>query len=115
MLNILRTPQAKQDLLDIGEYIAQHNPAAAFDLLDELEKKFLLLAANSKIGQLCADLVPDLPTDLRQFPAGNYVIFYRPTRDGIVIYRVLHGRRDLPQVLRDEQIDDEAINENGGD
>jgi toxin ParE1/3/4 len=107
MSSILRTPQAKQDLLEIGEYIAQANPQAAFDLLDELEYKFHRLAANPKIGQLCADLAPDLPSDLRQFPAGSYVIFYRPTAEGIVIYRVLHGRRDIPQVFRNEPLDDE--------
>lgn len=107
MSRILRTPQTKQDLLDIGEYIAQHNQQAAFDFLDEMEAKFHLLAANPKIGQLCADLASDLPSDLRQFPVGNYVIFYRPLADGIVIYRVLHGRRDLPQVFQDEPLDDE--------
>ena len=107
MSNVLRTPQAKQDLLDIGEYIAQHNSQAAFDFLDELESKFHLLDANPKIGQPCPDLAPDLPSDLRLFPVGNYVIFYRPLDDGIVIYRVLHGRRDLPQVFRDEPVDDE--------
>ncbi len=82
-------------MLDIGEYIACHNSQAAFELLDVLEEKFLRLEANPTIGRLCADLAPDLPSDLRQFPAGNYVIFYRPLSDGIVVYRVLHGRRDI--------------------
>ncbi len=112
-MSILRAPQAKQDLLDIGKYIAQSNPKAAFDFLDDLEAKFHRLAANPKIGQLCANLAPELPSDLRQFPAGNYVIFYRPTDDGIVVYRVLHGRRDIPQIFRDEPLDDEQDAEEG--
>lgn len=111
MSRILRTLQARQDLLDIGEYIAQQNPDAAVDFLDELETKFQRLAANARIGQLCANLAPDLPAELRQFPFGNYVIFYRPLDDGIVIYRILHGRRDIPQVLRDEPIVDKPAAE----
>ena len=111
MSRILRTPQTKQDLLDIGEYIAEHNPQSAFDFLDELEAKFQRLAANPKIGRICADLAPDLPSDLRQFPIGNYVIFYRPINEDVVIYRVLHGRRDLPQVFRDEPLDDDQAAE----
>ena len=111
MSRILRTPQARQDLLDIGEYIAQRNPNAAFDFLDELEAKFDRLAANPRIGQLCVGLAPDLPSDLRHFPVGNYVIFYRPLDDGIVLYRVLHGRRDLPQVFRDQPFDDDQLAE----
>jgi len=32
-------------------------------------------------------------------PVGNYVIFYRPIEDGIVVIRVLHGARDLPELF----------------
>ena len=33
--------------------------------------------------------------NLRSFPAKGYVIFYQPTDDGIEIFRVLHGSRDI--------------------
>ena len=29
----------------------------------------------------------------------EYVIFYRPVKDGILIARVLHGYRDLPPLF----------------
>jgi toxin ParE1/3/4 len=38
---------------------------------------------------------PELAENVRSFPVGNYVIFYRPLQDGIEIVRVLSGYRDL--------------------
>ena len=37
---------------------------------------------------------PELRPGLRSFPHGDYLIFYRPLRDGVSIVRVLHGSRD---------------------
>ena len=31
---------------------------------------------------------------------GNYIIFYRPSEQGIELLRVLHGSRDIPEVFR---------------
>jgi toxin ParE1/3/4 len=36
---------------------------------------------------------------LRCFPVGKYVIFYHVTDDGLEIYRVLHGARQLEDLL----------------
>jgi len=41
----------------------------------------------------------DLALNLRFFPAGTYLIFYRPIEDGVEIVRVIHGSRDY----RDER------------
>jgi plasmid stabilization system protein ParE len=35
----------------------------------------------------------------RSFSVGSYVIFFRPTTDGIMVARVLHGSRDHYSVL----------------
>ncbi len=32
---------------------------------------------------------------MRSFPAGKHIIYYRESRDGILILRVLHGARDV--------------------
>ena len=34
-----------------------------------------------------------LMRELRVFPVGNYVIYYRPIDDGIQVLRILHGAR----------------------
>ena len=39
---------------------------------------------------------------MRWYFAGNYVIFYQPTDEGIEVVRVIDGRRDLPRAFRQE-------------
>jgi plasmid stabilization system protein ParE len=38
--------------------------------------------------------------ETRSHPAGDYLIFYRIDRAGIIIPRVLHGRRDIAFLFR---------------
>ena len=96
MPSVLRTAQANSDLLEIWQYIAEDNLAAADELLDKIAGACQKLAANPLIGRSREELAPSL----RSLPAGNYVIFYKPIRDGIVVIRVLHGSRDLPGLFR---------------
>jgi toxin ParE1/3/4 len=95
MLLVLRTRQANFDLVEIGFRIAEENPAAADRWLDLIETKCRLLAQAPELGRRREDLAPDL----RGFPVGNFVIFYRPIADGIQVIRVLHGARDLPAIF----------------
>lgn len=43
---------------------------------------------------------PDIAPDLRYYPVGNYLIFYRPTETEIQVARVLHGARDIQAIFR---------------
>jgi plasmid stabilization system protein ParE len=36
---------------------------------------------------------------LRSLPVGSYIVFYRPMEDGIIVIRVLHGARYLPELF----------------
>ena len=95
MTIVQRTAQADEDLIDIWVYIAQDNPDAADHLLDEFEKKFALLAGQPRVGAARSDIAPGL----RHFPAGNYLILYRETDDGIEVVRVVHGARWLSNLF----------------
>jgi toxin ParE1/3/4 len=88
---VFRTEQSRQDALEIWEYIAVKNPAAADNLIDRIEAHLALLAASPAIGRQRDELA----RDLRSFPVGNYVIFYRSRKDGVELIRVLHGARDI--------------------
>jgi|SRR6516225_9480634 toxin ParE1/3/4 len=92
MAAIRRTPEAERDLLTIWLSIAQDSPRAADGVLDILDEKFRLLAGRPALGPLREDLA----AGLRMFPAGRYLIFYRPAPDGIDVIRVLHSARDIP-------------------
>ena len=95
---IVRTPRAKADVLSIGRYIAQQSGSrsAALRFLDKIDAKLKFLAQHPLAGEAR----PELAADVRSFPIGNYVIFYRPSEDGIDVLRILHGARDIPRVFR---------------
>ena len=42
---------------------------------------------------------PDLAPNLRYLPFGNYLIFYLPEEEGLVVIRVLHGARRIEPEL----------------
>ena len=95
MPRVRRTPLAAQDLEDIWFYVAQDDPAAADRLLDTFEEKIGLLAENPHIGPAR----PDIAEDLRYSPVGSYLLLYRIVSGGVEIVRVVHGARDLLNLL----------------
>ena len=97
---IERTEAARQDLVDIGEYIARDNPDAAERVLDAVEDKCRRLLQNPKMGAECAHL----GEGLRHFWVSpfQYVLYYRVIDDGIRLIRVLHGRRNIPAIFENE-------------
>jgi toxin ParE1/3/4 len=78
-------------LSEIWEYIAEDNETAADKTLREIDAQCHVVGQYPKIGRDRSDIVPDV----RSFPVGNYLIFYRETGQGIEIIRVLHGARNL--------------------
>jgi toxin ParE1/3/4 len=93
---LLRTPEAEADLDSIWDYIADDNVVAADRVLDELNERFDLLSKNPEIGELQPHLADG---SYRRFTCRNYVIYYRPLKDGIILVRVLHGAQDHESML----------------
>jgi toxin ParE1/3/4 len=92
---VLRTSRAHLDLVEIAFHIAEQNLVAADRWLETIDEKCQRLARMPELGRKRPDLAPEL----RSFPVGNYIIFYRPLPDGIQVIRVLHGARDLPPLF----------------
>lgn len=88
---VLRSPRARLDLIDIATFVAADNPTAADRLLDRFEAVLSTLPRNP----LMARARPELDADLRSFAVGNYVVFFRPTTDGIVVVRILSRYLDI--------------------
>lgn len=95
MPRLLIRPEAERDLDEIWWYIAQDSPDNADRFLDRLQERFLTLADFPKMGASR----DDIQTGLRSQPVGSYLIFYFPLADGIEIIRVLHGSRDVENLL----------------
>jgi len=94
------TPQAVEDLDEIWWFIANDSPDAA----DRVEREILAtchwLAHHSRMGHKRHDITP-LPVrfwTVTKFP--NYVIVYRPQTMPLEVVAVLHGKRDLKEVLK---------------
>jgi toxin ParE1/3/4 len=92
----MRRPLAEADILEIWDYIADDNIAAADDWVDRLDEQFRLLATQPKIGRTRDELA----AGMRSFPVGRYVVFYMPLDDGVDVIRVLHGSRDIDAIFR---------------
>ena len=43
---------------------------------------------------------PELGRDLRSFPVGDYLLIYRPVKEGIELVRVVHGARNLRRIFK---------------
>lgn len=91
MPRIRRTPASRGDYSEIHDYIALDSPQNAAAVLARFDLRLEMLARNNLMGRPRSDLA----TNLRSFPEGNYVIFYRPIEDGIELIRILHSARDI--------------------
>ena len=85
------TDRAITDLEDIHDFVAQDSPSAAARLVALIRERCFLLDDNPLMGRSRSELAPDL----RSFPIGNYIIFYRPADNGVQILRVVRGSRDI--------------------
>lgn len=95
MSELILSPEAEQDLVDIWVYIAEDSPTNADSYIDKLYSKGLLLSENPEIGAERSDLMDEL----RAFPVDHYVLFYRKQNNGIELVRVLHASRDIDSIF----------------
>jgi toxin ParE1/3/4 len=98
---ILRAEAAFLDLDELAKYIQRQNPSAAIRFLAAAEASFQLLAAMPELGELQRFGRTEL-ADLRTWQVRgfeNYLIFYRPVKQGIEVVRVLHAARDIDAVF----------------
>lgn len=96
---ILRAPEARRDLLDIWAYVAGKSaPAIADAVLARLYGAMEVIAYAPHIGRERSEFAGS-PRSIAVRP---YVIFYEPLPegDGILVWRVLHGARDLDPIVR---------------
>jgi toxin ParE1/3/4 len=104
MPDVLVTPAAENDLLNIWLYIAQENGDAANRVYWAAEKTFETLVATPRIGMLYHTKRVQLK-DVRFLLISsfqNYIIYYQEYLEGIKIIRVLHAHMQRVQHLESE-------------
>jgi toxin ParE1/3/4 len=98
MPKVIMRPRAKTDLLDIWHYIADDNEERADSFVDRVEEKIKNIASNPLMGRSREEL----SDRLRSWPIKPYIVFYLPLSDGVEVVRVLHGSRDIDNILFEE-------------
>ena len=93
-------PDAREDLLEIKEYISDVllNPQAANRILSEIAKRIDSLADSPEVGPRISSRF-GIETDFRYLVVSNYLVFYRITHSSINILRVLDGRQNYLRKL----------------
>jgi toxin ParE1/3/4 len=90
------TDQAKADLEDIWVSIAEgRDERTAERVTARILSGCRTRARFPESGRLREELAPGL----RSFVVKPYVVFYRPEAGTILVVRVVHGRRDIEQLL----------------
>lgn len=92
------TPQAQFDLDDIWLYVASSSGSvdAGDRILDRLYASIRGISENPGIGHLREDLTAKR---LRFFSVFSYLIVYREAEDAVEILRILHGAREVEELL----------------
>ncbi len=91
MAQALFTPTANDDALEAWAYIARFTDARADSFLDLLKEKCQNLAETPRMGRAR----PEFGAEVRSFPFGNFVIYYRLAGENIEVLRVVRAARDL--------------------
>ena len=89
------TDEAEEDIVRLWQRIGLDNPERADSYIDEINATFQLRATMP----LSAVARPELRENLRSYPFDNYVVYYEPIIDGILIVRVLHAARDVDDMF----------------
>ncbi len=92
-------PEAARDLVRIWHYIGSN---ASFEMANRVEsvirEKIAYLAGRPGGGHWRKDLTDE---PVKFFPVYSYLIVYRPETNPLQVVAILHGYRDLEQLLWD--------------
>jgi plasmid stabilization system protein ParE len=92
------SPEAGADLDGIWEYVAKRS---SIETATEFVERFLELFAFLGAAPLAGRSVPKLgPPGTRRFPLATYLVYYKPGRNRIVIWRIIDGSRRQSAALR---------------
>jgi toxin ParE1/3/4 len=91
--------RAEADLDAIWIYVASKSGSmdVANRLIDALTERFFLLTNFPQAGRRRD---AEFGSGVRSFPVGEYIILYLVEDADVLILRVLHGSRDLEDLIR---------------
>ena len=105
MAKINISPEAKNDLHDIKEYITVEfdSPTTAVNMVSKITTAIRTLSDFPDMGAPLSSKV-DIPNNYRFLVCGSYLVFYKHVGGIVDIIRVLYGRRDYMKILFDDML-----------
>lgn len=97
MADFFYSSEARRDLLEVWEFIAQDDLDAADRVEREIERAITMLACNPHLGHLRRDLTSK---PVRFWPVYSYLIIYDPEARPLEVVRILSGYRDVAALLK---------------
>lgn len=95
MATLRFSASAENDLLEAWLYVAEDSLNAADRMLDQIDVEARGLLSQPKMGRARSELADGL----RSWPTSTaYILFYFEDEQGVVVARVLHHARDIPNV-----------------
>jgi toxin ParE1/3/4 len=92
-------PEAALDLVQIWSYIGKQS---SFQVADRVESvirdKIPFLAGSPGAGHWRKNVTDQA---VKFFPVYSYLIVYRPDTKPLQVVSILHGRREVEQILKD--------------
>jgi plasmid stabilization system protein ParE len=94
------TARARREAHEAAAWIAENNRSAARALLRSVDALLILIGEHPLVGTVRPELAPSPYrfSVVRGFP---YLMVYDPTSRPPTVVRIVHGARDLPDVLKD--------------
>ena len=83
---------------EILAYLEERSPAAAQRLAAAIDAQCELLSHVPLKGRPRDDLA----SGLRSVVVEKYLLFYRVTDAAVLVLRILHGRRDIDSIMKDD-------------
>lgn len=101
---IFRRPQAIAAIIEQAAYIGEESPAAAERFLDAVESTLKHLERMPYLGSPYLSSNPRLANlrVMRVESFANHLLFYQAQANAIELVHLLHGARDINQVLQEE-------------
>lgn len=94
----LLAPEAANDLVQIWRYIKKQSSVEMANRVESvIRDRIAFLAENPGAGHWRRNLT-DRP--VKFFPVYSYLIVYRPDTKPLQVVSILHGRRDVEQILK---------------
>ena len=88
------TRRAREDLLEIWEWIASDSPGGADRVYDAIEARCGSLRNHLELGRPR----PEIGEGARSLVIERWIAFYRIVEDGVQIVRIVDGARDLSKL-----------------